>query len=117
MFLSLGAPVDDNFVQQMLSEAPGPINFTMFLTLFGQNMNATDPIETLEQAFSCFDHDGTGKINKEDMEFMLKHVGDRYTQEQVDGLFRDCEVDEDGMFDYRQMAHIMKYGNPQVNDE
>ena len=46
-------------------------------------MNATDPIETLEQAFSCFDHDGTGKIKKEDMEFMLKHVGDRYTQDQV----------------------------------
>ena len=37
MFLSLGAPVDDDFVGQMLAEAPGPINFTMFLTLFGQN--------------------------------------------------------------------------------
>ena len=83
MFLSLGAPADDAFVQQMLSEAPGPINFTMFLTLFGQNMNATDPIETLEQAFSCFDHDGSGKIKKDDMEFMLKQVGDRYTQEQA----------------------------------
>ena len=37
MFLSLGAPVEDDFVGQMLAEAPGPINFTMFLTLFGQN--------------------------------------------------------------------------------
>ena len=32
---------------------------------------------------------------------------------QVDGLFRDCEIDEDGMFDYKQLAHIMKYGNPE----
>jgi len=84
MFVSLGAEPSDEFIAEMVEEAPGPINFTMFLTLFGQNMNSTDPLETLEQAFSCFDSDGTGKINKEDMEFMLKHLGDRYTQEQVD---------------------------------
>ena len=55
----------------------------MFLTLFGQNMNSTDPLETLEQAFSIFDETGSGKIKKADLEFLLKNIGDRYTQQQV----------------------------------
>ena len=55
----------------------------MFLTLFGQNMNSTDPLETLEQAFSIFDETGSGKIKKSDLEFLLKNIGDRYTQQQV----------------------------------
>jgi len=46
------------------------------------------------------------------MQFMMTHMGDRYTPEQVTQLFRDVEVDEDGKFDYRIMAHMMKYGNP-----
>lgn len=29
----------------MINEAPGPINFTMFLTLFGEKLTGTDPEE------------------------------------------------------------------------
>ena len=116
IFTSLGADPNDDFVNEMIAEAPGKIikgpqtdsgqmealrarpikerlskindisgaiNFTMFLTLFGQNMNSTDPLETLEQAFSIFDETGSGKIKKSDLEFLLKNIGDRYTQQQV----------------------------------
>jgi Ca2+-binding EF-hand superfamily protein len=43
---------------------------------------------------------------------MLQHIGDKYTADQSDELFRGIEVDQDGKFDYRKMAYIMKYGNP-----
>ena len=65
MFLSLGKNLDDETLNEMLEEAPGPINFTMFLTLFGQCMSATDPLDTLIQAFSCLDEDGSGEISWE----------------------------------------------------
>uniref|UniRef100_A0A914RYK0 Myosin regulatory light chain n=1 Tax=Parascaris equorum TaxID=6256 RepID=A0A914RYK0_PAREQ len=32
----------------MVNEAPGPINFTMFLTLFGEKLTGTDPEEVDE---------------------------------------------------------------------
>ena len=72
--------------QSVMECVLGAINFTMFLTLFGQNMNSTDPLETLEQAFSIFDETGSGKIKKSDLEFLLKNIGDRYTQQQVNFL-------------------------------
>lgn len=43
-----------------MNEAPGPINFTMFLTMFGEKLNGTDPEDVIKNAFACFDEDGTG---------------------------------------------------------
>lgn len=44
----------------MMNEAPGPINFTMFLTMFGEKLNGTDPEDVIRNAFACFDEEGTG---------------------------------------------------------
>lgn len=45
-----------------MMEAPGPINFTMFLTMFGEKLNGTDPEDVIRNAFACFDEEGTGKF-------------------------------------------------------
>lgn len=45
-----------------MNEAPGPINFTMFLTMFGERLNGTDPEDVIRNAFACFDEEGTGKL-------------------------------------------------------
>ena len=42
-------------------QAPGPINFTMFLTLFGEKLNGTDPEEVIRNAFGCFDSKSKGE--------------------------------------------------------
>ena len=41
----------------------------------------------------------------------------QYVHIQVNDLFRDCDIDSDGYFDYRQLAHIMKYGNPEEDEQ
>ena len=41
----------------MMKEFPGPINFTMFLTLFGDKFNGTDSEDVLKSAFAVFDED------------------------------------------------------------
>ena len=45
----------------MMVEAPGPINFTMFLTMFGEKLNGTDPEDVIKNAFGCFDEENTGQ--------------------------------------------------------
>lgn len=47
-----------------MSEAPGPINFTMFLTMFGERLNGTDPEDVIRNAFACFDEEGSGNATK-----------------------------------------------------
>ena len=38
MLASLGKDPTDDYLEAMMNEAPGPINFTMFLTLFGERL-------------------------------------------------------------------------------
>lgn len=52
----------DEYLETMMNEAPGPINFTMFLTMFGEKLNGTDPEDVIRNAFACFDEEGTGGL-------------------------------------------------------
>ena len=52
----------DQELDAMMNEAPGPINFTMFLTMFGEKLNGTDPEDVIKNAFACFDDENKGMI-------------------------------------------------------
>lgn len=60
-----GKNPSDEYLEAMMTEAPGPINFTMFLTMFGEKLNGTDPEDVIRNAFACFDEEGTGKVFRE----------------------------------------------------
>ena len=78
MLASLGKDPQDSYLEGMMKEAPGPINFTMFLTLYGEKLNGTDPEDVIKNAFGCFDEDGTGFINEDRLRELLMTMGDRY---------------------------------------
>jgi len=57
----VGKNPTDQSLEAMMNEAPGPINFTMFLTMFGEKLNGTDPEDVIKNAFACFDDENKGK--------------------------------------------------------
>lgn len=61
MMTSLGKDPSNEYLEKMITEAPGPINFTMFLTLFGEKLNGTDPEDVIQNAFACFDINDSGR--------------------------------------------------------
>ncbi|KAM7442435.1 Myosin regulatory light polypeptide 9 [Porites harrisoni] len=110
MFASLGKDVKDDYVEDMLSEASGAINFTMFLTLFGEKMNGTDPEDVIRNAFACFDEEGTGKVDEDRLVNLLQSVGDRFTDTEIDEMLHGAPVDSKGLFDYVKFTKIIKHG-------
>lgn len=58
--LLTGKNPTDASLEEMMNFAPGPINFTMFLTMFGEKLNGTDPEDVIKNAFACFDEDASG---------------------------------------------------------
>ena len=62
----------------MLAESPSYVNFTMFLTLFGDKLNGTDPDDILVSAFRCLDINGSGKLHADTLRRMLTQTGDKY---------------------------------------
>ena len=85
MLASLGQTPSDQFIDDMIACAPGSssINFTIFLTMFGERMNGTDPEHEILRAFECFDDEGKGMVNAEDLRDVMTTMGDRFTDEEV----------------------------------
>ncbi|MBZ3874649.1 Myosin regulatory light polypeptide 9 [Sciurus carolinensis] len=77
MLPSLGKnPTDD-----MINKPPGPINFTMFLTMFGEKLNGTDPQDVIRNAFAFFDEEATGTIQEDYLRELLTTMGDQFINE------------------------------------
>merc|ERR1712025_6094 len=110
MLASLGKEVTDDYLEAMMNEAPGPINFTMFLTLFGERLNGTDPEDVIKNAFGCFDDESTGMIPEDKLKELLMTMGDRFTEEEVDELFRGAPINKNGDFNYIEFTRILKHG-------
>jgi Ca2+-binding EF-hand superfamily protein len=94
----------------MISEAPGAINFTMFLTLFGEKLSGTDPEYEILSAFEAFDDSKSGLINADVLRESMTGMGERFTDEEIDIMFRGANIDRNNMFHYRDFVRVLKHG-------
>ncbi|KAB0357656.1 hypothetical protein FD754_001812 [Muntiacus muntjak] len=78
--------IDKEDLHDML--APGPINFTMFLMMFGEKLNGTDPEDVIRNAFEDY------------LRELLTTMGDWFTDEEVDELYRETPIDKKGNLNY-----------------
>ena len=124
MLASLGKDPTEEYLDGMMSEAPGPINFTMFLTLFGEKLQGTDPEDVIKNAFGCFDEENVGIIHIGDRLAVTIHIKsddndifatDRFTDDEVDEMYREAPI-KNGMFDYTEFTRILKHGAKEGDD-
>uniref|UniRef100_A0A8C5KWR3 EF-hand domain-containing protein n=2 Tax=Jaculus jaculus TaxID=51337 RepID=A0A8C5KWR3_JACJA len=113
---SLGKNPSDAYLDDMMNEAPGPINFTMFLTLFGEKLNGTDPGDVIHNAFACFDEEATDTIQEDYLRELLTTMGDCFTDEEVDELYREGPIDKKGNFNDIEFTRILKHGAKDKDD-
>ncbi|XP_046331186.1 myosin regulatory light chain 12A-like [Haliotis cracherodii] len=116
MLTSLGKDPSDNDLDVMINMAPGPINFTMFLTLFGERLNGTDPEDVIKNAFACFDEKNAGYIPEEYLRECLTTMGDRWTDDMVDDLLHGAPI-TDGRFDYAEFTRMLKHGAKEKDED
>uniref|UniRef100_A0A8C6NT61 Myosin light chain 2 n=1 Tax=Nothobranchius furzeri TaxID=105023 RepID=A0A8C6NT61_NOTFU len=97
-------------IDEMLNEAPGPINFTVFLTMFGEKLKGADPEETILNAFKVFDPEGKGVLKKDYVTQMLTTQADRFSAEEMEQMFTAFPPDVAGNLDYKNLVHIITHG-------
>jgi Ca2+-binding EF-hand superfamily protein len=69
----------------------------------------TDPEHEILQAFECFDEKNDSTIDGEQLREYLTTMGDRFTDEEVDIMFKEM-LDNQGRFHYRDFVHVLKHG-------
>uniref|UniRef100_A0A8C6UJA9 Myosin, light chain 12, genome duplicate 2 n=1 Tax=Neogobius melanostomus TaxID=47308 RepID=A0A8C6UJA9_9GOBI len=100
MLASLGKNPTDEYLEIMMNE----------------KLNGTDPEDVIRNAFACFDEEGTGIIQEEYLRELLTTMGDRFTDEDVDELFREAPIDKKGNFNYVAFTRILKHGAKDKDD-
>ncbi|XP_041088316.1 myosin regulatory light chain 2, atrial isoform-like isoform X1 [Polyodon spathula] len=103
--------LNDDELEEMLKEGKGPINFTVFLTLFGEKLNGTDPEDIILNAFKLFDPNGTGAVNKDEFKRLLMTQADKFTAEEVEQAFSVAPIDVAGNIDYKSLCYIITHGD------
>ncbi|XP_014022979.2 myosin regulatory light chain 2, ventricular/cardiac muscle isoform-like [Salmo salar] len=94
----------------MLKEASGPVNFTVFLTIFGEKLKGADPEETILNALKVFDPEGKGVLRKDSVTEMLMTQVDRFSPEEMEQMFAAFPPDVAGNLDYKILIHIITHG-------
>ncbi|XP_045437055.1 hexokinase-4 isoform X1 [Pipistrellus kuhlii] len=103
--------VPEEELDAMLQEGKGPINFTVFLSLFGEKLNGTDPEEAILSAFRMFDPSGKGVVNKDEFKQLLLTQADKFSQAEVEQMFALTPLDVAGDIDYKSLCYIITHGD------
>ncbi|XP_078521951.1 myosin regulatory light chain 2, atrial isoform [Lissotriton helveticus] len=111
-YMQLGkVNVKDEELDEMLKEGKGPINFTVFLTLFGEKLNGSDPEDSIVNAFKLLDPNGTGHVHKDELKLLLMNQADKFSEEEVEQMYAVTPIDVAGNIDYKSLCYIITHGD------
>uniref|UniRef100_A0AAR2J2T6 EF-hand domain-containing protein n=1 Tax=Pygocentrus nattereri TaxID=42514 RepID=A0AAR2J2T6_PYGNA len=99
--------VKNEELEAMVKEASGPINFTVFLTMFGEKLKGADPEDVILSGFKVLDPEGTGTIKKE---LYLKTELNLFSTFQMKNLWAAFPPDVAGNVDYKNICYVITHG-------
>jgi len=92
---------------QIDSDGNGTIDFPEFLTMMARKMKDTDSEEEILEAFKVFDKDGNGFISAAELRHIMTNLGEKLTDEEVDEMIREADIDGDGQINYEEFVKMM----------
>ncbi|CAH1260236.1 unnamed protein product [Diabrotica balteata] len=117
-FDAVGKLASEKELDEMINEAPGPINFTQLLGLFGTRMadsGGTDDDEVVVKAFRSFDENGT--IDGDRFRHALMTWGEKFTGKEVDDAFDAMEIDDNNRIDTQALITLLTAAEKEEGEE
>jgi len=104
-FAGVGKTVGDAEINNMLAEAPGPVNFTQMVTLFAEKMaGGADDDKVIVQSFEAFEING--QIDAEMFRHSMMTWGEKFSASEIDDAFAEFSI-EGGMIDAAHLKGLM----------
>ncbi|ESO89750.1 hypothetical protein LOTGIDRAFT_192654 [Lottia gigantea] len=100
-------------IQEIDIDGDGLFSFEEFAQVManmgGLNENSEeDEEEELRQAFRVFDKSGCGYITPSDLRCVLQCMGEDLTEEEIDEMIAEVDIDGDGRIDFEEFITCMK---------
>ena len=108
---SLGQNLSETEIREIIDEVDedknGTIDFQEFLSLMARKMKILDKEDELIDAFKKLDLDGTGKISKYQLRYIILSTESGFTGDDIEELLKIAEIDEDGNIDLHDFIKIL----------
>lgn len=77
--------------------------------MMARKMKDTDSEEEIREAFRVFDKDGNGFISAAELRHVMTNLGEKLTDEEVDEMIREADIDGDGQVNYEGRYIIQSF--------
>lgn len=108
---SFGIDVLDRDLTDLLEEINrdngGKISFSSFLEILISRLDNLEIEKMIISAFEVFDSTKRGIISASELRYLMTHLGERLSEEEVNEMIRDADVDGTGQIDYRSFVKRM----------
>jgi calmodulin len=64
-------------------------------------------VQRLTDQFRVFDKDGNGYISAAELRHVMTNLGEKLTDEEVDEMIREADIDGDGQVNYEEFVTMM----------
>lgn len=109
-FDEIGRIATDQELDEMLADAPAPINFTMLLNMFAERQTGeSDDDDVVAKAFLAF-ADDEGLIDCDVFRHALMTWGDKYSSQEADDALDAMDVDDAGKIDVQSIIQMLTAG-------
>ncbi|KAI8326408.1 calmodulin [Martensiomyces pterosporus] len=110
---SVGQNPSESELQDMINEVDsdgnGTIDFPEFLSLMARQATTNNDEEAeIREAFRVFDKDGNGVISAAELRHVMTSLGEKLTDDEVNEMIREADVDGDGQINYEEFCKMMK---------
>merc|ERR1712203_546832 len=116
-FDNVGKLMDEGELDAMLGEVGGGCNFDNMVKMFQEKMagGSNDPDDLIVRAFKAYEVDG--KIEAEMFRHALMNFGDKFNKAEVDDIFGEFEVDDDGFIESKAVIGLFVAGGGEEKKE
>merc|ERR1711993_184122 len=101
----------------MLAEVGGSCTFDAMIDMFQKKMagGSNDPDDLIVRAFKAYE--SNGKIEAEMFRHALMNFGDKFNQAEIDDIFGEFEVDDDGFLESKAVIGLFVAGGGEEKKE
>merc|ERR1712126_550922 len=114
---NVGKLMSEGELDDMLGEVGGACTFDAMIKMFQEKMagGSNDPDDLIVRAFKAYEVEG--KIEAEMFQHALKNFGDKFSQAEVDDIFGEFEVDDDGFIESKAVIGLFVAGGGEKKEE
>ncbi len=110
---SIGQTPDEeelqSYIKEMDTKRCGKVGFIEFIAFMGKKMVTKESKNEMQEAFQVLDKDNTGFIPTKELRRVLTSVGEKVSDKDIDDLFKELEVYNQGNINWREVINKLMY--------